>query len=264
MMHQQNVWYDWPLILAYHSVSECRKDSLAVGMTDFETQMAWLYHRHYRSVTLSEFTRHTFRKGERIVVITFDDGYADNYTIAFPILKQYGFVATIFLVTDYVNTNHMYRWDVQKITSQHSASQYGILTWDQVNEMADYGIEFGSHTCTHPELTTLSSEQYEEEIVRSRQDLQSKLGCDVESFCYPRGKLDGDIIQMVKKSGYSSAVVTPKRAGIPLGRYTLRRVGIYYHVTPWLFQLKVSPLMRRIYERARWPSLTSRLERDYD
>ncbi len=255
-MNGNGVWYDWPLILAYHSISEYRQDALAVRAADFDAQMTWLHRHGYRSVTLAEFMSKTFKKGDRIVIITFDDGYRDNYTLALPILKRYGYVATTFLVTDYVNTDHVYTWDVPKITPQGDASLYQVLTWEQVYEMAAYGIEFGSHSCTHPELTTLPREQYEEEITRSRQDLQARLERDVVSFCYPRGNLNADIIQMVEKAGYGCAVVTPKQAGIPLGRYTLPRVGIYHRITPWLFQLKVTPLVRRTYERLKWPSWT--------
>jgi len=248
-MSGNGVWYDWPLILAYHSVSEHRSDALAVRVADFEAQMAWLHRHGYQSMTLAEYAHQTIEKGERIVIITFDDGYADNSTLAFPILKRYGFVATIFLVSDYVDTDHVFSWDVPKMRSQHDAHWYRLLTWEQVHEMAVYGIEFGSHTCTHPELTRLSAQEYTEEIVRSRKDLRARLGTEVGSFCYPRGKLDIDIIQAVEHAGYACAVVTPKRAGIPLGRYTLRRVGIYQNITPWRFRLKITPLLRRNYER---------------
>jgi peptidoglycan/xylan/chitin deacetylase (PgdA/CDA1 family) len=250
-MSTKHVWYDWPLILAYHSISERRQDALAVRVSDFEGQMARLYRHGYRSMTLAEFTSQPIKKGERIVIITFDDGYADNYTLAFPTLKRYGFVATIFLVSDYVNSDRVFAWDVPKITTQRDSTLYGLLTYKQVHEMAAYGIEFGSHTCTHPELTKLSVKQYSEEIVRSRQDLQARLGCQVVSFCYPRGKLNTDVIRMVEQAGYRCAVVTATWAGIPLCRYTLRRVGIYHNVTPLLFRLKIMPLVRRNHESLR-------------
>jgi peptidoglycan/xylan/chitin deacetylase (PgdA/CDA1 family) len=247
-MSDNSVWSDWPLILAYHSVSEHRRDALAVRASDFADQIAWLHRNGYRSMTLAEFMSQPIKKGERIVIITFDDGYADNYSLAFPILKQFGFVATIFLVSDYVNTDHVYQWDAPKIATQRDSLPYRVLTWEQVHEMAASGIEFGSHTCTHPELTKLAVKRCAEEIVRSRLDLQARLGREVVSFCYPRGDLNTDIIQMVEEAGYGCAVVTPKRAGIPLCRYTLRRVGIYYDVTPLRFRLKIAPLVRRNYE----------------
>ncbi len=248
-MSENGPWYDWPLILAYHSISAHRRDNLAVRVADFEHQLAWLHRQGYRSITLAEYMNQAIERGERVVIITFDDGYADNYTLAFPILKRYGFVATIFLVSDFVDTDHVFSWDAPKITSQRDAHFYRLLTWEQVQEMAAYGIEFGSHTCTHPELTKVSAKECSEEIVRSRADLQARLGGDVVSFCYPRGDLDTDVIQTVEQAGYRCAVVTPKRVDIPLGRYTLRRVGIYYNITPLRFQVKITPLLRRNYER---------------
>lgn len=244
-----------PLILAYHSISEHRTDGLAVRATDFEKQMAWLHRRGYRSITLVELMNHTGETRGRRVIITFDDGYADNYTVAFPILKRYGFVATVFLVSDYVNTDHVHTWDVPKTPSPSDAALYRLLTWDQVRDMATYGIEFGSHTCTHPELPTLSTDQCMEEITRSRADLQIRLGRDIVSFCYPRGKLNSDVMQRVEKAGYRCAVVTSPRSGIPRSCYALRRIGVYHSNSLWLFRLKMTSLVRKNYEhvkRLRW------------
>ncbi len=251
-MSENGVWCDWPLILAYHSVSEHREDSLAVRVTDFENQMDWLYRHGYGSVNLAQLiTRPVQKKKGRIVIITFDDGYADNYTLAFPILKRYGFAATIFLVSDYVNTDHLFSWDVSKVTDQAGQGSYRLLTWEQVHEMAAYGVEFGSHTCTHRELTSLPPEQCGEEITRSRADLQARLGCEIVSFSYPRGDLNAKVVQLVEKAGYACAVVTPPRSGIPLCRYALRRIGVYHQNSPLVFRLKLTHFVRRNYERFR-------------
>lgn len=255
MKSTKGIWYDWPLILAYHSVSQHRRDGLAVQVTDFENQMAWLHRHGYLSMTLAEFINRPTDKGDRIVIITFDDGYADNYALAFPILRRYGFVATIFLVSDYVGTNHRYLWDRPKVKGQRNHMSYHLLGWDEVHEMAACGFEFGSHTCTHSRLTDLSPNRRWDEIKRSREDLQGKLRHEVGTFCYPFGDLDDDVIRMVKKAGYGCAVVTPPRSGIPLSRFTLRRVGIYFHTTPLLFRLKITPFMRRNRERfIGWPT----------
>lgn len=252
-MGSTGVRHDWPLILAYHSVSEYRQDGLAVRASDFEKQMAWLYRHGYRSLTLAEFMGQTIEIGERIVIITFDDGYADIYTVALPILMQYGFVATIFLVSDYVNTDHIYWWDRPMIRTKHDHILYQTLTWDQAHEMAANGIEFGSHTRTHPKrLTNLSTMHCWEEIAQSRLDLGARLGREVFSFCYPHGDLNAEVVQMVDRAGYGCAVVTPPKAGIPLCRYTLRRTGVYYRNTPLIFRLKVIPIVRRNYERLLW------------
>jgi peptidoglycan/xylan/chitin deacetylase (PgdA/CDA1 family) len=115
--------------------------------------------------------------------------------------------------------------------------------------MADYGIEFGSHTCTHPELTAISEDACSDEITRSRADLQTMLGREIVSFCYPRGKLNDGVVKMVEDAGYSCAVVTPGRSPIPLCRHTLRRIGIYQRNTQLTFRLKLVPFVRRNYER---------------
>lgn len=248
-MLNRDLCYQWPLILGYHSVSAGRTDALAVRVSDFEEQLAWLKRQGYRAVTLAQLMTEPLVKGERVVCLTFDDGYADNYTLAFPLLKKYGFVATMFLVSDYVSTDHIFYWDVPKLTAQADPAWYRLLTWEQVAEMVDYGIEMGSHTCTHPELTKVTAEQCLTEMTRSRQDLGARLGREIVSFCYPRGDLNRSVIQMAEKAGYSGAVVTPTCAGIPLGPYTLRRIGINYANSAWLFRFKTLTLVRRNYER---------------
>lgn len=250
-MNDLGLWYDWPLILAYHSVSAERRDNLAVQPHDFAAQMAWLNRRGYRSLTLAEYLRRPPVHGERVVIITFDDGYADNYSQAWPILRRYGFVATIFLVADYVGTEHVFYWDVPKLAAPSAAAPYRLLTWDQIEAMAAQGIEFGSHTCTHPELTAVSPAQCAEEVARSRRDLEQRLGAEVVSFCYPRGKLNADVMRQVAQAGYRGAVVTPKRVDLPLSRYTLRRVGVYQNSRSLRFRLKLLPLLRRNLERVR-------------
>ena len=251
-MSKNHLSYTWPLILAYHSISLHRKDSLAVKTVDFERQIAWLHKNKFKSITLADFASKNYKKGDRIVIVTFDDGYEDNFTQAFPILKKYGFVATVFLVSDYVNTDHIFYWDIPRISDERARPFFKIMNWEQVNEMADYGIEFGSHTCTHPELTKIASDKCWMEINQSRIDLKNKLGRDIISFCYPRGNLNNNIIGMVDRAGYSCAVVSPPRWGIPLNQHTLRRIGLYYQNSFNTFRLKIHPLIKRNHERLMW------------
>ena len=240
---------DWPLILAYHSVSQHRTDGLAVPAGEFERQMDWLHRRAYRTVTVTEFINGGFSPDEPLALITFDDGYADNYDVAFPVLKRFGFVATVFLVSDFVGTGRTFRWDSLKIRSKADIPHYAPMNWEQVRDMEGYGIEMGSHTCSHPRLTTLAVPERWEEISRSRADIEDRLGHTVSSFCYPHSEFDQTDVDLVEKAGYACAVVTAFRRGIPLRRFTLRRVGVYQNTSSWRFRLKTTGLFRRNYER---------------
>lgn len=203
-------------------------------------------------MTLAAYLSNPPRVGERVVILTFDDGYADNFEQAFPVLKRFGFVATVFLVTDFVNTTRLFPWDLGKVSSEIPPVSFQTLKWQQIREMAASGLEFGSHTCTHPELAGLPPDRFAEEITRSRHDLQEALKDEVVSFSYPRGNLNQEVLQTVERAGYRCAVVTPPRSGIPLTRYTLRRIGVYATNKPWVFRFKTTALMRRHYERWKW------------
>jgi peptidoglycan/xylan/chitin deacetylase (PgdA/CDA1 family) len=244
---------DWPLILAYHSVNDFRRDGLAVRVDAFARQMEWLARRGYRTMTVSDFVQNPGSPGRRIAMITFDDGYADNYVHAFPILRQYGFVATIFLVSSSVGQDHLYWWDEPHVTDARMRPHYRPLSWWQIDEMARSGIEFGSHTRSHPpRLTALSARQQWREIKTSREALQERLGMPVTSFCYPRGDVNEQTMAMVAHAGYLCAVVTPPRPDIPITRYTMRRVSMYRENGNLNFRVKMTGLFRRHYDKLQW------------
>ncbi len=240
---------DGPLILAYHSVSDYRCDALAVRSAAFDAQMSWLHRRGYRTVTLADYAARGFQHTSKTAVITFDDGYADNFTVALPILRRYGFVATVFLVSDYVGTNQIYPWDTPKIQTYTDRHHYRVLNWDEVGEMLACGVEMGSHTCTHRELVPLAVADRWDEILRSRHFLEQKLDREVVSFSYPRGDIDNQVIPMVAQAGYRCGVITPPRTGIPFSPYTLRRIGVYYPNSQLAFRIKAMPVVRKNYER---------------
>ncbi len=244
---------DWPLIVGYHSVSDRRRDSLAVRVEAFEAQIAWLRRRGYRSTTLADYLAGTARRPERVAIVTFDDGYADNYRHAAPILERHGFTATFFVVSDYVGTDRIFPWDQPKLAGAADRDAYRVLDWDQVRALADAGFEIGSHSCTHPPaLSALPAEECWDEVSRSRRDLEQRLGCPIVSFCYPRGDLDSGVMRQVEEAGYGCAVVTPTRWGLPLSPYTLRRIGVYQKNSHFVFRLKTTRLARRHYERLHW------------
>jgi peptidoglycan/xylan/chitin deacetylase (PgdA/CDA1 family) len=166
----------------------------------FATQMTWLKRMGYLPITLKQFLdcqrdRRPVPAGS--VVITFDDGYTDNYTQAYPVLQKQSIPATIFLVSSYVGLANT--WDEQKQLAGRP-----LMSWSQIEEMMGQGVQFGAHTSTHPVLTSISSNRAEEEITLSRKQLEKKLGVPVDFFSYPYGEYDPSIQAMVREAGFAA------------------------------------------------------------
>ena len=168
-------------ILMYHSISDnlfakshpYYQINTAPGV--FAWQMRWLRQNGYRTLNLGEMLAALHSGGDvsRTVVITFDDGYQDFYTDGLAVIKQCGFTATIFLATD----------RIQDVAVRVEGADY--LTWREVRELHAQGIEFGSHTVTHPDLRSLGPEQIDYELGFSKEVIEQKLGAPVTSFSYP-------------------------------------------------------------------------------
>jgi len=246
------------LILAYHRIlpDELAKlrSPLAVSTVQFDKQINYLINKGWRCLTLSEYyyaylVNH--KKPERVFVITFDDGYRDNYYYAFPILKKFDIRATIFLVTDLLTTFKSLYLSDQPIQSDTSDIDYSI-TLEQLKEMSDYGIEFGSHTLTHPRLDAIGLFEAEREIKESGKHLEHYLNREVKTFCYPYGALNDTVIELVLKSGYLCAVVTPSRFGINETNFTLHRSGIYHSDSLLKFIIKSTKFFNNIRKTRIW------------
>lgn len=157
----------------------------------------------------------------RFVVITFDDGYHDFYTDAFPVLRKHRIPATVFLPTDFIGNNK------NKLRSKEH------LTWSQVSELSDNGISFGSHTVTHPQLSSLNNKVVEYEIRESKKTIEDNLGKKIDTFSYPFKFPDENkafiknLRAILKKHGYQQGVST--RIGttsIDDDRYFMKRIPI--------------------------------------
>jgi peptidoglycan/xylan/chitin deacetylase (PgdA/CDA1 family) len=189
----------------------------------FARQMAWLKRRRYHVLSLEEFL--SYHRGYRLppahsVVITFDDGYADNRTVAYPTLRQHGFPATIFLVSRAVEATN--QWD-----SEGELAGRPLLSWSDIKEMLHGGISFGAHTRNHVSLTTVPVGQAEDEVAGSRADLERKLGLPILAFAYPNGKHDPTGQAMVEGAGFLGAVSSHPGVNDPATPlYILRRTEI--------------------------------------
>jgi peptidoglycan/xylan/chitin deacetylase (PgdA/CDA1 family) len=203
-------------ILMYHMVypDAPYEHRLAVSEKTFERQMRFLKTHKYNVVPLSQVPA-LLAPGAKVparsLAITFDDGYKDNYTWAFPILKKYGIPVTVFLIYDEVGRKDNDR-----------------LYWEQIKEMHSSGlVTFGSHTLGPVPLVKLPPEEARRQIFESKRKFEEKLGVPVEMFSYPEGMFTPEIVQMVKDAGYTLAVATkPGRRYARDDLFLLKRVRI--------------------------------------
>lgn len=194
----------WLPILMYHRVVERVETpdpyNLCISRAEFESQMRYLAHQGYQAVALEDAARSLAAggmPGRRQVVITFDDGYEEVYTNAFPVLEELGLKASVMLVGSClggVNT-----WDNGK------ARKTSLLNVSRAREMLKHGISMGSHGMTHCRLTEVSPGQAMKEIADSRALLEDILGCEVTTFSFPYGNSSPAIRDMVRTAGYVAA-----------------------------------------------------------
>lgn len=213
-------------ILMYHKVNpDFDKGGLGlrINPADFDWEMKYLKDNGYHSVDLGAVVDH-FKEGKRLpdkpIVITFDDGYQDNYRYAYPILKKYGFTATIFIVTNTVGgiNEFDYRSNIQPMNK--------MLTWKEIKEMDANGITIGAHTLDHPHLTKISLAEAKRQISGSKKILEKKLGKEIEYFSYPYGEYDRAVAEIVKESGFRAAASSdPGVVRSATSRYTLNRIS---------------------------------------
>jgi peptidoglycan/xylan/chitin deacetylase (PgdA/CDA1 family) len=208
-------------VLSYHHFSLDRADKLTVTKSTFEEQMKFLKDRGYRVITLnqlSDFLEFKSQIPKKSVVINIDDGWRSTYDIVFPILKKYGYPATLFVYTDLI------------VGSEKT------LSWDLIQEMANNGMDIQCHTKTHRHLTTIDQkesfkeyfEAIEKELSACEAMIKKKLNKEVKYLAYPYGDTNPLVIELLKKHGYWGAF-TIKRGGNPffIHNYRLNRSMIY-------------------------------------
>lgn len=179
-------------VLYYHSVLESADNEVTITPEKLRAELKYIKDQGYTTITISELKNYLLHNSpipEKSIVITFDDGYMDNYYNAFPILKDLDMVATIFC-----------------ITSELDGSYY--LSEDAIKEMSNYGIDIESHTVNHPKLDKLTYEEQLKELKESKSTLESITGKGVDSIAYPFGNLNDDSVKAAKAAGYELGFTT--------------------------------------------------------
>jgi peptidoglycan/xylan/chitin deacetylase (PgdA/CDA1 family) len=228
-------------ILMYHSIRDEAGTTHPYYETNtapevFTTHMEFLSGNGYAAVGLEEALQ-SLSSGEdttNCVVITFDDGFRDFYSVAYPILRKFGFIATVFVATGLINDQRLQWKDAE------------LMTWAEVRELQMLGIQFGSHTVSHLELEKLSENQIEREVGQSKQTLEDKLGVPIKSFAYPYAFPEHNraftkrLAEILESYGYENGVSTViGRARSGGNRFFLPRLPVNTWDGLRLFQAKL-------------------------
>ena len=221
---------NFPIILYHHirpltpNMSQLAR-GLSVTPSVFEEQLRYLTSHNYDSMPLRDFAANVTAKlpiQSKSFALTFDDGYGDFYTHAWPLLKRYKVHGTLFVIINRIGTPD-------------------YVTWEQVKELDASGlVSIESHTLNHPQLSNLTQQKAIFEIEQSKKILEQRLGHSVTLFCYPYGRYTQEIAKAVKQAGYSAAITT--KGGTthsPHSLFELRRVRLSTSDTGTVLERKV-------------------------
>jgi peptidoglycan/xylan/chitin deacetylase (PgdA/CDA1 family) len=220
-------------ILSYHGVHDPPSNPYAISTLDFAGQMQ-LIAEQFTPVSVDQLVG-CLRNGRplppRAVAVTIDDGYGDAYTHAFPILQRFCIPATVFLPVNFIETNaSSSECDRSASAPTKGLAQTDFLTWDQVREMGQHGIAFGSHTRSHASLTSLPQRELRQELQGSKTRLEAALGEPVTGFAYPYGTaraVSPQVERAVADAGYQWAVTGFSGANDrQVNLYALRRIKV--------------------------------------
>ena len=223
-------------ILFYHNITN--NDTSATSLDHFDMQMNFLFKRGFKTYSLTDLIK---RKSEnpsiKAFAITFDDGYKDNLTNALPILQKYNFLATCFIVHDYIGKSNL--WDF----NNKNIKQHELMNSEEINDWIDNGMEIGSHGLSHCNLINKDLITIKNELITSKSSLELKFNTKIDSFCYPYGSYNNEVINEVINAGYKYALTTKRgRAKISNNYYQLPRIPIGSKVGLFKFYLKTQTI----------------------
>lgn len=196
-------------ILMYHHIRNFPDQNdkigynLSVTPEDFANQLDLIKSREYTAVNFRDIDANNLP--EKPIILTFDDGYDNFYSSAYPLLKERNMTAVVYVISGF--------------------NKDGYLTSEQIKELSDDGIEIGSHTTSHPNLTAITPEKALVEVIQSKNNLEKISNQPVISFCYPAGKYNEEIIKKVEQN-YKYAVTTDRGEAELKNPYSLARFRV--------------------------------------
>lgn len=221
----------------YHSIQNVPKTeimrSLHVKPRAFALQMWMLKALGYRGCSVSEVAAaFNNNSSEKLVGLTFDDGYENFYHNALPILRKFKFSATVYCVSDLIGKDN--EWD-----RDAGISRNPLMNDEQISTCLQEGIELGCHSATHKSLTTPNCNLHQE-ITAAKTSLEKRFEINVSSFCYPYGHFNEQVVSATHEAGFNSATtMTRSRATALDNHLSLPRIPITWHTLPHLFLAKI-------------------------
>jgi peptidoglycan/xylan/chitin deacetylase (PgdA/CDA1 family) len=242
------------LILCYHAVSADWPTEFAVSPRRLEAQLRYLLRRGYRPATLSAALDRP--PGDKILVVTFDDAFASVQEKAFPVLTSLGVPATVFVPTAYVAEREPLQWSsLDQWAGTPFADELRCMSWEGLRTLVAAGWEVGSHTDSHPDLTSLGDAELDAELRISRATCEGEIQRSCETLAYPFSAHDRRVMDRTRQAGYRAAAILDNELAIPVGSlpgrrgetemFGLLREGVYRRDGWPRLAAKVSPLARR-------------------
>lgn len=223
-------------ILMYHRIANVPGERNSLSPEKFEEQLDYLKKHGYTTITMNELYQHYMQKiplPSRPVILTFDDGYEDNYSNALPLLRERDMKATVFPIVNWIGKEN--KWEEFK----HQTTR--TMDWAELHKWQAAGMEIGCHTLDHPCLTKCDTNRLEQELMNSKAFLEKNLGAPIDFLCYPYGFFDDKTIAVAKQSGYKGALAIFENT--PLWQqelFALPRIPVSNRQPLWEFALKVS------------------------
>lgn len=233
---QLNKNYKVP-ILTYHSI-DTSGSVISIDPDGFKNQMRFLKDSSCNVISLNEAVMHLRNKrsfAKNSIVITFDDGFKNFFSEAFPVLQEYGFSATVFLTTNYCERFNNWPSQPSFIKAQP------LLSWNDILEMKESGVQFGAHTHNHPSLTNIPLKDAENEILLSKQIIEDRLQEEVKTFAYPYGNFNTDIVNIVKHTFDGACTTELAIADSKSNPFLLERVDVFYIKQKTMFKKLLKP-----------------------
>lgn len=232
-------------ILIYHKISKPRRDSRIRGAFTpprrFRRQLSYLKKQGFTFYTASELIRHFHAEEKfpaRSVALTFDDGWQDNYTNAFPVLMELGIKATIFIIPSSIGQMST------SATTPAGDHGYPHLSREEILEMADAGIEFGSHTMSHQLLNQISEPEVKTEIETAKREIENLVQQPCWTIAYPAGYFSDAVRRAAREAGHVAGFSTIYGPTDKVDLFALNRVEVLRRDRfTFQFARKVAPLL---------------------